>query len=190
MILDRDDPEIAELAVWYNRWRQIYGYAEQPPPDEVHWDRGRLYFRFGYPSPDWWGYILEATAEGCYRVLRTSTERRAVPVESSLGIFSRIEDAGKFIIYSIAESLRIDSRMDPVGWKWDNAGLDPQVDADVQSDRVVRYVLRTNPNAYFVMTRADMRCSHLLPLSYSELDAVLLDGFPESVTSRINTESR
>lgn len=190
MILEQSDPDIAELVIWYDRWRRIYGYAGKPPPDEAHWDGGRYYFRFGYPYPDWWGYIFEARADGHYGVLRMSTERRMTPVESPMGTFSRIQDAGKFIIFSIAESLRVNCRIDPIGWKWEDAGLDPQVDTEIQSDSVVKYTLRTDPNVYFIMTRADIRCSYLLPLSYTELDAVLLDGFPESVTSRISTEMR
>ncbi|BBX96767.1 hypothetical protein MLAC_20610 [Mycobacterium lacus] len=92
------------------------------------------------------------------------------------------------MIYEVAESLRISCRLEPISWRWDDAGLDPRVDAYVQSDQVVKYVLRSNPNAYFVMTRGDVPYSHILPLSYDELDAVLLEGFPESVTARLNAE--
>lgn len=65
--------------------------------------------------------------------------------------------------------------------------------AHVQSDRVVKYALRSNPNAYFIMARGDERYSHILPLSYDELDAALLDGFSECVTARVRlnqTETR
>jgi hypothetical protein len=188
--LKADDPDIAELARRYDGWRKIYGYAGEAPPDAADWDDGRLYFRFNYPYPDWWAYILEATGDGRYRVLRASTERSAVPVETSKGIFARLEDAGKFIIYEIAESLRIDCRLEPLSWKWDDAGLDPLVDVNIESDRVVKYSLRSDPSAYFIMTRGDMPYSHILPLSYDELDAELLDGFPEGVMSRISAESR
>jgi hypothetical protein len=188
--LKEDDPNISEMVFRYNRWRQIYGYVGEPSPGEADWDSGRLYLRFGYPHPDWWAYILEGTDDGRYCVLRASTERTIAPVESSEGIFARIKDAGKFLIYEVAESLRINCRLDPLSWKWDDAGLDPQVEAQIESDRVVKYVLRSNPDAYFIMTRGDMRYSHILPLSYDELDAELLEGFPESVTSRLNAGSR
>lgn len=188
--LKEDDPDITELFSRYNKWRQIYGYAGESPPDEAVWDNGRLYLRFGYPYPDWWAYILEGADDGRYCVLRASTEWSIAPIESSMGIFSQIKDAGKFLIYGVAESLRINCRLDPLSWKWDDAGLDPQVDAQIESDRVVKYVLRSNPDTYFIMTRGDMRYSHILPLSYDDLDAQLLEGFPESVTSRFNAESR
>ncbi|MGB8391475.1 hypothetical protein [Mycobacterium sp.] len=188
MILKEDDPDVAELLARYSKWRRIYGYAGESPPDEANWESGRLFFRFGYPHPDWWAYVLEGTGDGRYRVLRVSTERSITPIESSKGNFARIQDAGKFMIYEVAESLRISCRLEPLSWKWDDAGLDPQVEAHIESDRVVKYVLRSNPDAYFIMTRGDMPYSHILPLSYDELDALLLDGFPESVTSRLNAE--
>jgi hypothetical protein len=188
VILKEEDPDIVGLLTRYNRWRWIYDYAAKSPPDEAHWENDRLYFRFGYPYPDWWAYVLEGTSDGHYRVLRASTERTVTPVESSKGIFARLQDAGKFMIYEVAESLRIDCRLEPLSWRWDDAGLDPRVDARIESDQVVKYVLRSNPEAYFMMTRGDMPYSHILPLSYDELDAELLEGFPESVTSRLNAE--
>jgi hypothetical protein len=190
VVLEADDPGIAELIGRYNRWRKIYAYAGEPPPDAADLHNGRLFFRFGYPHPDWWGYILEGADGGRYRLLRASTERSATPVESSKGIFARAEDAGKCLIYEVADSLRINCRLEPVIWKWDDAGLDPQVAADIQSDKVVKYSLVSNPNAYFIMTRGDIPYSHILPLSYDELDAELLEGFPDSVTSRIKAELR
>ncbi|BCO37293.1 hypothetical protein BMW24_013145 [Mycobacterium heckeshornense] len=189
MGLDRNDPDVVELVDHYNKWRRIYGYAGKSAPDEVDWEDERLYFRYGYPYPDWWAYIVEATADGNFRCLRASTERRATPIESTEGTFARLQDAGKYTVYEVAETLRIDCRMEPISWKWDDAGLDPEVDAHVQSDQVVKYVLRSNPQAFFIMTRGDMPYSHILPLSYDELDAILLDGFPEDVTSKLAAEA-
>ncbi|KAA1244121.1 hypothetical protein F0Q45_25125 [Mycobacterium simiae] len=188
-ILKEGDPDIVELIGRYSRWRRIYGYAGKAAPDEADLESGRLHFRFGYPYPDWWAFILEGSADGRYRCLRASTERSVTPVETSQGNFARIQDAGKFIIYNIAESLRIDCRMEPISWRWDDAGLDPLVNMYIESYRTVKYVLRNNSNAYFIMTRGDMAYSHILPLSYDELDAVLLDGFPESVMAQLNAES-
>ncbi|MCV7124702.1 hypothetical protein [Mycobacterium lacus] len=188
VVLKAADPAVVELIDRYNRWRQIYCYAGKSAPDDADLNGGRLYFRYGYPYPDWWAFMLEATAEDHYRCLRASTERSVTPIESAQGTFARIQDAGKYMIYEVAESLRISCRLEPISWRWDDAGLDPRVDAYVQSDQVVKYVLRSNPNAYFVMTRGDVPYSHILPLSYDELDAVLLEGFPESVTARLNAE--
>ncbi|SOJ55790.1 hypothetical protein MSIMFB_03269 [Mycobacterium simulans] len=75
--------------------------------------------------------------------------------------------------------------MTMIGPEWRSPGLDPQVDGYVESDEGVKYVLRSNPKAYFGMTRGDAPYSHILPLSYDELDTVLLDGFAESITARL-----
>lgn len=188
MVLGETHSGISELISRYNKWRRIYSYAGKSAPDKAEWDSGRLYFRFGYPHPDWWAFILEATVDGHYQCLRASTERSAVPIESPQGIFARIDDAGKYLIYGIAESLRIDCRLEPVSWRWDDEGLDSQVDVHIQSDRVVKYVMRNNPDAYCIMTRGDMPYSHILPLSYDELDELLLDGFPENVRLQLDVE--
>jgi hypothetical protein len=185
--LEKDDPDVAKLLARYDAWRRIYSYAGESPPDEADWEDGRLFFRFGYPHPDWWAYVLE-DAGGDYRVSRISTERSAVPIESLKGRFSRIQDAGKFMIYEVAESLRINCRLEPLSWKWDDEGLDSHVEAQIKSDREVKYALRGNPQAYFIMTRGDMPYSHILPLSYDDLDANLLNGFSDSVVSRVNAE--
>lgn len=184
---DQSDPDILELLGRYEKWREIYGLVGKPPPGEPLWENGRLLFRFGYPSPDWWAFVLEGTDDGRYRVLRSSTERSNTPAESSKGVFSRIKDAGKFMIYSVGESLRIDCRLEPLAWKWDDAGIDPQVEVEVESDRVVKYVLRTDPDAYFIMGPSDKRYSHILPLTYDQLDAELGESFSENVVSRLSS---
>lgn len=184
MDTDIAGPEIDELLRRYENWRWICNYAGNAPWDPPDRENGRLYFRYGYPHPDWWAYIIEAGLNGSYQVLYASTERRTTPAESVQGIFSRFEDAGKFIIYKVGTYLRSAHRMEMIGPKWRAAGLDPRVETEVESDQVVKYVLRNDPDAYFVMTLGDMPYSHLLPMSYDELDAVLLEGFPESVTSR------
>ncbi|VAZ76535.1 hypothetical protein LAUMK4_03019 [Mycobacterium persicum] len=185
-----DKPGVIELLDRYEKWRRIFSYSGKAPPDIPDSEGGRLYFRRGYPHPDWSAYVLERTPDDDYRVLHATTERLQTPVESSEGRFSRIQDAGKFIIYKTATSLMISCWMDPLSWKWHDAGPDPRVDARIESDRVVKYVLRSDPDAYCIMSLGDMPYSHILPLSYDELDALLLEDFPESVTSQLAAESR
>ncbi|WP_237052042.1 hypothetical protein, partial [Mycobacterium avium] len=64
----------------------------------------------------------------------------------------------------------------------------PKVDAQIESDRIVKYVLRSDPQSYFIMTRGDTPYSHILPLPYDELNASLLEGFPDNVVSRFKSE--
>lgn len=186
--IDTENPDVGELLRRFENWRLICHLVGVAPWDQSDWEDGRLYFRYGYPHPGWWAYLVKAEGNGEYRVLRASTERRLTPVESSEGIFSRFQDAGKFVIYKVGTHLRSALRMEMIGPKWNAAGLDPQVEAQIESDQVVKYVLRSDPDAYLIMALGDMPYSHLLPLSYDQLDDVLLDGFPEGVQSRLKAD--
>lgn len=190
MLNINDNSGVIELLDRYEKWRRIFSYSGKAPPDIPDSEGGRLYFRRSYPHPDWSAYMLERNPDDDYCVLHASTERRQTAIESSEGRFSRIQDAGKFIIYKTVTSLMISCWTDPLSWKWYGAGLDPRVDAQIESDRVVKYVLRSDPDAYCIMSLGDMPYSHILPLSYDDLDALLLEDFPESVTSQLAAESR
>ena len=95
------------------------------------------------------------------------------------GFFSRLEDAGKFVIAAVGDYLRIARRLDPIAWKWMDEGLAPEVEEFISSDSDVRYQLRSNPDAYFVITLGDRPASHILPMTYEQLTEQLLQGFPE-----------
>src|SRR6185312_9487523 len=121
------DPKLAELVDRYDRWRRIYTYAGKPARDEPVWESGRLELRQGYPYPEWTSYIVEPT-DGGYNVLTATTERRNEPLESLSGFFTDATDAGKYVIWNIGEDLRVSCRLDPIGWEWEDAGLDPRVE--------------------------------------------------------------
>jgi hypothetical protein len=181
-----DEQHVIELIDRYNKWRAIYSYAGQSPPDEPERANGRLYFRDGYPYPDWSAFIIETTADGLYRVLHASTERRNTPLESERAVFSQFKDAGKYLIYEVADRLRGMKGLMPLERKWRAEGLDARVDKISISDRQAKYLLREDPGAYFVAYSGGIQpYNHILPMSYDELEAALLDGFPESVTSRL-----
>lgn len=192
MNFDVKDRQVIELITRYNMWRRIYGYAGKLrlTPDEPDWENDRLYFRNGYPFPDWTAYVIEATAARDFRVLRVSTERRIRPAESPEALFSRIEDAGKFIIYKMATNLRVDCRMESITQKWRAEGLNTRVDKMIISEDQAKYVLRSDPTAYFIAYSGGIQpYNHILPLTYDELDAVLLEGFSETVTSQVASEN-
>jgi hypothetical protein len=192
MDIDQSDREIAALIARYNKWRRIYRYAgkSSSAPDEPDFDNGRLWFRNGYPMPDWTAYIIEENESREFRVLRASTERRNTPAEAQEAVFSRIEDAGKFILYKVATSLRVASHLASITQKWRDEGLDDRVEKSVVSEDQARYTLRSDPSIYFIAYSGGIQpYNHILPLSYDELDDVLLEGFPATVTSQLASET-
>ncbi|KAA1244119.1 hypothetical protein F0Q45_25115 [Mycobacterium simiae] len=186
-----NEKDIAELIRRYNEWRRIYYYAGQAEPNEPDWQNDRLYFSDGYPYPDWSAYILERDPEGQYHVLHASTERRNIPLETSRAVFSRIQDAGKYIVYEIADLLRVSLGLDSLEKKWRDAGLDPEVNKIFLSDKQAKYELRSDAKAYLIAYSGGIQpYHHILRLSYDQLDVALLEGFPESVTNRLPANPR
>ena len=179
------DSQLNELINRYDKWRQIYAYADQPARDAPVWEEGRLHLRRGYPYPDWTSYIVEPT-DGGYNVLTATTERRNEPLESLSGFFTDADDAGKYVIWNVGESLRMSCRLDPIMWAWEDAGLDPRVQQTSLEKFVSKYALKSDPSRYFILQAGGIQpANHLLPLTYGELDAQLLAGMPESVLSHL-----
>lgn len=173
---DRPDHEYAELLSQYEKWRAIYTSVGHAPRDEPVWERGRLYLRVGYPFEGWSGYIVEGNQGGC-DVLRVTTEHRNEPAESKIGFFTDIEDAGKYIIWNVGESLRISCRVDPIEWIWDDLGLDPRVEQVSLDDYTSRFQLKSDPARYFVLQAGGIQPENrLLPITYTELDRELTNG--------------
>lgn len=170
----RDD--LAELISRYEKWRRIYSNAGQPAPDEPEWENRRLNFRSGYPYEGWTAYILDPKDTG-YQVLRATTEHRNEPAESLLAFFSHLEDAGKYIILKSAVGARVALRLPSVGQAWRAEGLDPRVEQISLDTYVSKYELKDDPSRYFVLEAGSVQPENrLLPLSYDELDALLLEG--------------
>ncbi|MGB8403069.1 MAG: hypothetical protein WCE30_03220 [Mycobacterium sp.] len=169
---------IDEFISRYDSWRGIYVNAGRPARDEPVSEDGRLHLRAGYPYDGWTSYIMSDVPDG-YEVLTATTERRNEPLESPVGFFSDAEDAGKYIIWSIGESLRISCRVDPVQWAWEDLGLDPRV-RQVSLDKFVsRYELKANPARYFILRAGGTQPENrILSLTYDDLDAVLTSGIP------------
>lgn len=179
------DAGLEELLGHYEKWRQIYTYAGKSPMDEPCWEGGRLSLRAGYPSPAWTAYIIEAKGGG-YDVLRSTTEHRNEPFESLRGFFTSLDNAGKYVIANIGDSLRIELRIDPIYWAWEDSGLDPRVVQTSLGRYISKFELREDPTRYLVLQVGEMQPENrLLPLTYGELDELLLDGLPESVLARL-----
>ncbi|WP_155948668.1 hypothetical protein [Mycobacterium sp. URHB0044] len=143
-----------DLVEHYNGWRAIYRRAGKPPRNEPAWVDGALWLRDGYPHPDWTAFVIEPQVDG-FKVYQASTERRIEPVLSYQGFFSRLQDAGKFVIAAVGDYLRIHCRLDPISWIWMDQGLHPGVEEDVMSDSEVRYRLRSDHGVYCIMMLGD-----------------------------------
>jgi len=175
---DDIDPAYKQFLQRYEKWRLIYNKAGQPSRDEPEWENGRLHLRQGYPHDGWTAYIISDFHDG-YNVLTSTTERRNEPTERVAGFFSDLEDAGKYVIWNVGESLRVTCRIDPVGWQWEDLGLDPRVEQISLGKYESKYVLKSNPARYFILKVGGVQPENrLLPLTYDELDEILTVGIP------------
>ncbi|SKY53485.1 Uncharacterised protein [Mycobacteroides abscessus subsp. bolletii] len=178
------DPGFAELIRRYAEWRQIYTRVGRPVGDEPVWENNRLNLRYGYPYPDWTGHVIEPTPSGGYQILRVTTERRNEPAEYPTAYFSHLDDAGKYIIWKTAVGARQALNLPSLSQEWRAAGLDPRVSQVSLDTYVSKFELKSDPTRYFIMYRAGgiQPENRLLPLTYDELDSVLQQGMPQSVT--------
>lgn len=179
------DRGFVELINRYEKWRRIAAFVGQTTPDEPTWEDKRLCFRYGYPYDGWSGYVIEPHNTG-YNLLSVTTERRAEPAEYLDAYFSRLQDAGKYIIWNNGESVRMHCKLPPVTPRWRAEGLDPRVEKVVLSDKTARYSLKTDHETYFEAFAGGIKPENrLLALSYDELDAILLGGMPESILTKL-----
>lgn len=179
------DSGFDELLSRYEKWRRIASGAGQTVPDEPAWEGRRLYLRYGYPHPDWTGYIIEPTASGGYQISTVTTERRNEPAEYPEAYFSRLEDAGKYLIWRNGESVRMRVGLRPLTQIWREEGLDARVNQVSLDTYVSKFELKSDPARYFILYQAGgiQPENRLLPLTYDELDTVLQKGMPTSLTS-------
>jgi hypothetical protein len=127
-------------------------------------------------------------------VFDVTTERRSTPLTTVAAVFSSIEDAGKYLVWKLADSLRIACREDPIFWRWRAAGLDSRIEKGLPSDDMVRliaqlnqveaertksirsYQIRQHPDVYAVLREWEEPRSRVLILTYAELDSQLIEG--------------
>ncbi|KDE98570.1 hypothetical protein Y900_006355 [Mycolicibacterium aromaticivorans JS19b1 = JCM 16368] len=87
---------------------------------------------------------------------------------------------------NVGEFLRIGLRLDPIEWAWEDAGLDQRVRQLSVDEYVSRFELKDDTTRYFVLQAGGIQPENkLLTLSYDELDALLVEGMPESVLSQL-----
>jgi hypothetical protein len=173
-----------------------------------YWDKLRKWpewAEFG----DWAAWIIEPKPEGYICVLRSlKHEREAERSERIEVIFSRFTDAGKYIIAQIGDDIRSSRniRLKTLVVDWEARGLDSRIRVEAASSKTVnflaanrptldrsyaeehlrRYALEDNPGSYAFAMDYEQPMMQILALSFDELTAALLDGMPESVTSRVD----
>jgi hypothetical protein len=211
------EDESAEVVRYYNFWRTVARAAGQGSRDEPDWKDGRLYFRSDYSEklekwPEWdqlgdWGaWIIAPRSEGYVCVLSSVRHERSAERSEDIEVmFSRIADAGKYIILRIGDSVRSDLRLKTLFVKWDDRDLDSRIQAEPADQRTIeflsketptlkdgfaekyltRYTFKDDPSSYGFALPSEQPRMEVLALSFEELTTALLDGMPESITSKL-----
>lgn len=181
----RELHKVQELIARYDKWRDAYVRAGKAAPNEPDWEGDRLYFRLGYPYPDWRAFIIDDTNDR-YQVLSASTERSTLVTEGWKATFSRLEDAGKYVIATIADYLRIECKVQPIALKWRSDGLDPRVCKTELPDALAKYSLSRDPDIYMIATARGIKPEHhVLPMTYDELNQVFAAGLSNEVVEAL-----
>jgi hypothetical protein len=156
---------------------------------------------------DWAAWIIEPTPDGYYNVLRSLKHEREKERSDEIEVvFSQITDAGKYIILQIGDARRLDLKLETLFMKWDAAELDPRIQIAPAGQKAVDYLLKRSPglrrefaeqhlqqytlrddaSSFGLALPSRQTDMQVLALSYDELNALLLDGMPESITARVS----
>ena len=130
-----DRSEFSEVVQRFDRWRTVAKALGQQPYDAPAFEDERLYFRSDYAEQiakwprareegDWGAYIIDPTSGGMYCVVRSLWHERATHRSEAVeAVFSRAEDAGKYIIARVASSIRFDNGLTSQTVLWREQGL-------------------------------------------------------------------
>ncbi|ORA21958.1 hypothetical protein BST12_10695 [Mycobacterium angelicum] len=149
---------------------------------------------------------MEPTTEGYYKVVHSLWHERASErSEDVVAVFSKIADAGKYVILRVGDSCRMYLDLETLPIKWRASGLNPRIRITTPADEALNYVVKISPGTrksfavqHLKQYSLDDDASHfafaypsaeldmqVLSLSYGKLNALLMDGFPESILSKI-----
>jgi hypothetical protein len=157
---------------------------------------------------DWAAWIVAPNPKGYICVLNSlKHEREAERTERIEVMFSRFSDAGKYVILRMGDSIRSrsDIRLKTLFVNWEARGLDsrirveptgrevidfltterPTLEKDYAEKHLKRYALDDDPGSYGFALDSEQPRMGVLALSFEELTAALLDGMPESITSKV-----
>lgn len=191
-----DNPGLQKLVnhydAWLRRWASLTG--REPSRSAPEFSEGRLWFRDGFPHPDWTARIIQPSGYG-YLVLRATTERRVSPLITIDAVFSDLEDAAKYVIMHVGDMLRRECQLEPRYREWSQLGLSGEVHKSESEQPVVdfiaeyngvaqdsvqrfvhKYTVKTEPDRYAHLSSSEEPRSRVLTLSYDELDETLAEG--------------
>ncbi|MCV7095004.1 two-component response regulator-like APRR9 [Mycobacterium kubicae] len=61
----------------------------------------------------------------------------------------------------------------------------PRTSREIASRHLKQYTLSDDPNRYGIALPSEEKYMQVLALSYEQLNSALLDGMPESITSKV-----
>ena len=171
-----------------------------------------MYFRSGYTegitryprwdqSGEWSAYIIEPSDRGYALVLHSAKGERDTQHKERVRVaFTRVEDAGKFIIAAIGNSIRVKTGLDSVVAQW----RDREVDTRIQRAKTTpeqlsfmldvcvgiqpgflekhleQFYLQELPSIYALPLPSEVSLMNILPLTYDQLDELLARGLPNA----------
>lgn len=193
----------------FDRIRDIQRRAGVRAYDPAEQEGSRLYFRSRYREGieqgwadwtsrgEWSGYAIDwGRGNGFEVVFTRKPERASSRAESVQAIFTRLEDAAKFIIANVGDSLRVDCGLQTLFLHWQEVGLDVRIgqtaptDDDMQRmieilpagkeglvrEHLQKFGLRADPAAQSIGFPGVRPYMNVIPVTYKELENELLDG--------------
>ncbi len=154
----------------------------------------------------WGAWIIGSTHDEYFCVVQSLLhERAAERSEDVQAIFSRFADAGKYIILQIGNSLRYRLGLETLSVKWEARGLNPRIQVAPPEHDVVEFVLHESPglkrefaekhlkrfvlqddvSSYGFALPGEQINMEVLAFSFDDLNAALVEGMPESITSQV-----
>jgi hypothetical protein len=199
---------IAEAVQAFDRLRDVQRNVGVQPYDPAKQDGSRLYFRTKYREGiekgwadwdtrgEWSGYAIDWAHGGFEVVFTRKPERSANRAESVQAIFTRLEDAAKFIIANVGDSLRVDNGLKTLFLRWQDLGLDERIGQTVPSEpelqrmidllppgkeelvrnHLQKFFLRADPSAHAIAFPGVKPYMNVMPLTYGDLEDELLAG--------------
>jgi hypothetical protein len=155
---------------------------------------------------DWAAWFISPSPEGYFCVIRSLVHERSTQRSESLeAVFSSFENAGKYIVMRIGDGVRTSLRLKSLFLRWEARGINPHIKVEPPTrvaielfnqkspSRIEDYFekhlktsrLKDDPNVFGITLYYEQPSMEVLALSFEELTTALLDGMPESITSKI-----